>query len=168
MRRQLSEHEIKDLVSRLDPTTLEFIDKTTESQLKLICEQMKPPLQQDPQRYEYTSRPQQQQHPITQRQHRQVQHEITTTTNITDIQKQIKHTRDYFIITKIGCPRCIKAIQLLDTNDCKYEELNKDHIEEDTLRELQKTYNHKTYPMIFIDGQFFGGCDKLEKRFGPN
>lgn len=64
------------------------------------------------------------------------------------------------IITKPGCPFCIKAKQLLQQQGLSYEEvvLGADA----TSVSLKALSGRSTVPQIFVDGQHIGGSEELE------
>jgi ribonucleoside-diphosphate reductase alpha subunit len=72
-----------------------------------------------------------------------------------------KSTRVWTVYSKDGCPYCEKAIKLLEENN---ENLNvvkcltRDDVASD---HVSAVIDHKTFPMIFLNNNFIGGCDKL-------
>jgi len=64
------------------------------------------------------------------------------------------------IMTRKGCPYCVKAKGLLRDAGIEYEELvlNQHY----TDRSLRAIANAATFPQIFIDGEHLGGSDQLE------
>lgn len=71
------------------------------------------------------------------------------------------------IVTKSFCPYCTKAKNLLAKNKIEYLELNKNEYS-DVSAYVKNKYNHQTYPMVFLKGEFIGGSDSLEKYFACN
>ena len=73
----------------------------------------------------------------------------------------------WYVITKEGCPYCINAKELLAKNNQKYTILKLD----DNNRQLiyqnvdHLTNKYRYVPMVFKDGKFIGGYDKLKERF---
>ena len=66
------------------------------------------------------------------------------------------------IVTKVGCPFCIKAVDLL--NEWKIEFRDFDGAKNRSLDEAIRTkYSHNTFPKIFLKGKFIGGFDKLSE-----
>lgn len=59
------------------------------------------------------------------------------------------------------CPYCEKAKALLNTKNIPFAEHNARGNKMQEFMELAEKHNHFTIPMIFIDGQFIGGCDTL-------
>ena len=59
------------------------------------------------------------------------------------------------------CPYCVRAKQLLNSKDVKYQEILVDG-RQDLLEEvMQKSGGRKTLPQIFIDDYHIGGFDDL-------
>ncbi len=77
------------------------------------------------------------------------------------INPEAKKPQAITLLTKPGCPYCIKAKELLTAQDLAFEELvlGKD-INNIALRALS---NAGTYPQVFIDGQLIGGSDELSQ-----
>jgi len=64
------------------------------------------------------------------------------------------------IYTTSTCPFCLRAKQLLDSKQVKYEEIRVDN--DPALRaEMTRLAGRRTVPQIFIDNQPIGGCDDL-------
>ncbi|EHY65831.1 glutaredoxin 3 [Nematocida ausubeli] len=73
-----------------------------------------------------------------------------------------------FAAIKTTCSFCVRFLSTIDK--LKYADLtqtiNERHHEPllTKLREIvQKTYGHKTVPIVFINGRFIGGNDSFEK-----
>lgn len=64
------------------------------------------------------------------------------------------------IYGKRHCPYCSMAQDLLNAKGLEFEYIDADE-ESKKFLELAKTHNHRTVPMIFIDGEFLGGFDTL-------
>jgi glutaredoxin-like protein len=64
------------------------------------------------------------------------------------------------IMTRKGCPYCVKAKGLLRAAGIEFEELilNRDY----TDRSLRAIANATTFPQVFIDGKPIGGAEQLE------
>jgi glutaredoxin len=81
--------------------------------------------------------------------------------------KSLVSKSDWYVITKEGCPYCVNAKELLANNNQKYTILKLD----DKNRELiyqnvdHLTNKYRYVPMIFKDGKFIGGYDKLKEKF---
>ncbi|MGI9292123.1 MAG: glutathione peroxidase [Gammaproteobacteria bacterium] len=68
------------------------------------------------------------------------------------------------VMTRKGCPHCLRAKGLLRDAGIEFEELvlNRDY----TDRTLRAVANAKTFPQVFIDGEHIGGADELETWLG--
>ncbi|NDJ18108.1 glutathione peroxidase [Myxacorys almedinensis] len=68
------------------------------------------------------------------------------------------------LFTKVGCPFCAKAKQLLSEHGLDYEEivLGRDV----TLRSLRAMSGATTVPQVFIDGRLIGGSEDLSSYLG--
>lgn len=68
------------------------------------------------------------------------------------------------ILTKPGCPHCIRAKKLLTEKGLSYEEveLGSHGLSYSSLAAIS---GQGTTPQVFIDGQRIGGADELEKHF---
>lgn len=65
------------------------------------------------------------------------------------------------IITRSGCPHCVRAKELLESNNISYEEV---HLGYDvTTRGLRGFSGAGTVPQVFVGGKHVGGADDLEK-----
>ena len=64
------------------------------------------------------------------------------------------------IMTRKGCPHCVKARGLLRDVGIEYEELvlNRDY----TDRSLRAIAGASTFPQVFIEGKLIGGAEQLE------
>lgn len=68
---------------------------------------------------------------------------------------------DVSILSRPGCPHCVRAKTLLSDLDIEFEELvlNEDY----TDLSLRAITGKTTFPQIFIDGEYIGGADELEQ-----
>lgn len=66
------------------------------------------------------------------------------------------------IYSKVPCPYCVNAKNLLDSLNLKFQEIDLTHNPEELMALVQKT-NHRTVPQIFINDKFIGGYDSLLK-----
>lgn len=73
--------------------------------------------------------------------------------------QNIIKTTPSFILKMDGCPFCRKAMDALP--DLKLYDRYGDA---DLVKDIMEKYNHKTFPMIFINGQFIGGFSDYEKK----
>lgn len=64
------------------------------------------------------------------------------------------------ILSRKGCPFCMKAKGMLDDAGIEFEELvlNRDY----TDRSLRAIAGATTFPQVFIDGKLIGGAEQLE------
>lgn len=66
------------------------------------------------------------------------------------------------IIGKKGCPSCVKARDFLDSKGIPY--IYADHSEcISFVDKIRKEKMHKTFPSIFLRGDFVGGYAELKK-----
>jgi len=67
------------------------------------------------------------------------------------------------LFTKVGCPFCAKAKDLLKDKGLEYEEITlADAV---TTRSLKAITGKDTVPQVFIDGQHIGGSEELATYF---
>jgi glutaredoxin 3 len=59
-----------------------------------------------------------------------------------------------------GCPYCVRAKALLDSKAIPYREIDVTADQAERRRLCERT-GHWTFPQIFIDDRFIGGCDEL-------
>jgi glutathione-dependent peroxiredoxin len=64
---------------------------------------------------------------------------------------------DVVLIGRAGCAHCSRARTLLEQKGWVYDEI------ESNPRRLRATSGKATTPQIFVDGQYIGGADELEK-----
>jgi glutaredoxin len=71
--------------------------------------------------------------------------------------------------SKITCPYCVKALEILEENGIKVTEIkvNKDISPDDFKSKINDLTGKvvTTVPQIFIDDQYIGGCDDLVEHF---
>lgn len=65
------------------------------------------------------------------------------------------------IYTKMTCPYCVRAKQLLDSKGVKYREIKVDAGGPDKQEMVQRANGRMTVPQIFIGDRHIGGCDDL-------
>lgn len=78
--------------------------------------------------------------------------------------KEVLSTLDTFMVIKEGCPFCIRAADMLRQQEIsfkefdfkKYEQLNKD---------ITEATDHMTYPKIYLNKEWVGGCSDLYEYF---
>ncbi|MBE9037523.1 glutathione peroxidase [aff. Roholtiella sp. LEGE 12411] len=70
------------------------------------------------------------------------------------------------LFTKVGCPFCARAKEMLKERGINYEEivLSKDI----TTRSLRAVTGATTVPQVFIDGKLIGGSEALEAYFAAS
>jgi len=67
---------------------------------------------------------------------------------------------DVTLLTRTGCPHCVRAKQALDDVAIPYEELTlNEQISDQTLRAVTGA---RTYPQVFVNGNLVGGADELQ------
>jgi peroxiredoxin/glutaredoxin len=83
---------------------------------------------------------------------------------VSDADTMLKHLdpnakapRDVVLIGRAGCAHCARARTLLEERGWAYDEI------EANPRRLRATSGKPTTPQIFVDGQYVGGADELEK-----
>lgn len=69
------------------------------------------------------------------------------------------------IYTKGGCPFCVKAKNLLNTNGISFSEINLEHQERSVIDALIAKTNYRKVPQIFINDEFIGGFTELQEKF---
>ena len=67
------------------------------------------------------------------------------------------------IITKPGCPFCVKAKQMLHEKGLNFEEIVLGH--DATIVSVRAVSGRATVPQVFIGGKHIGGSDDLEAYF---
>jgi glutaredoxin-like protein len=65
------------------------------------------------------------------------------------------------IIAKPGCPYCARAKELLTEKGLDYEEIALGH--DATLRTVRAITGKETVPQVFIDSNYIGGSEELER-----
>ena len=66
------------------------------------------------------------------------------------------------------CPFCRRArdlAQVLDV-DYIYHDVEVDPSAQEQRQLLAEKHDHRTVPMVFVDGQFIGGYDDFAAKFG--
>ncbi len=76
------------------------------------------------------------------------------------VNSNIEIPKSYTVFTRVGCPFCVEAKELLKSKGIEFEELvlNKDY----TIKSLKAVSGSTTVPQIFADGERIGGADKLK------
>lgn len=65
------------------------------------------------------------------------------------------------IYTKMWCPYCIRAKQLLESKGASYEEFDITMGGPKRAEMLDRSNGRTTVPQVFIDGRHIGGSDDL-------
>ena len=71
--------------------------------------------------------------------------------------KAFDSAEDVVLIGRAGCSHCSRARTLLEQKGWAYDEI------EANPRRLRATSGKATTPQIFVDGQYVGGAEELEK-----
>lgn len=79
-------------------------------------------------------------------------------TMLKHLDPQAKAPADVLLIGRAGCTHCARARKLLTEKGYAYDEVRA------TPRNLRAVSGKSTTPQIFIDGQYIGGADELEKH----
>lgn len=58
------------------------------------------------------------------------------------------------------CPYCVKAKQLLESEEIEYIEYDIQG-DREKLAELKEETGSGSVPQVFVDGKFHGGCDEI-------
>jgi glutaredoxin 3 len=64
------------------------------------------------------------------------------------------------IYTLRGCPYCVRAKGLLESKGTAFDEIDVSGDYAERVAVCGRT-GHRTFPQVFIDGRFVGGCDEL-------
>ena len=67
------------------------------------------------------------------------------------------------IYTRMMCPYCVRAIQLLKKKGVDFEEIDASFSRENKEEMIQRSNGGRTYPQIFIGETHIGGCDEMMK-----
>ncbi|GAB6035317.1 glutathione peroxidase [Galenea microaerophila] len=78
------------------------------------------------------------------------------------INPEAKPPKSATLFTKAGCPFCAKAKKMLEEAGINYEEIEISN-HEITSRTLRAVTGKDTVPQIFIEGEYIGGSEELEK-----
>ena len=65
------------------------------------------------------------------------------------------------------CPFCRRAKELAATLDPSYEyhDVEQDPAAQAKREEYAAQYNHRTVPVVFVDGEFVGGYSEMAAKF---
>jgi glutaredoxin 3 len=71
------------------------------------------------------------------------------------------------IIGAEWCPYCVKVKKYFDSKKVSYEWVDADTSEGEKIRNAESAkLNFKTIPMVYINGNFIGGCDNFFEKNG--
>lgn len=74
------------------------------------------------------------------------------------------------VISTPGCPACTQAKQLFESQKISFHEVNRAELppqeQAELLSEVAEKYSQKTFPVIFLRGEFIGTFDALKARLG--
>ena len=79
------------------------------------------------------------------------------------INPEAVQTSKVTVFSKLGCPHCARAKELLAKQGLQYDELSLGS--EITISAMRAITNADTVPQIFIDGKLIGGADDLAEYF---
>lgn len=81
---------------------------------------------------------------------------------ITSIRKE----RRTLMVGFTKCPFCVQADEILTLQKGKgnFEYIMRSDNPK-LEAEVRKCFEHETYPMIFVDGEFVGGCSELRVKY---
>ena len=65
------------------------------------------------------------------------------------------------IYTKVGCPYCVAAKQLLTRKGVDYVEINISRAPAERPKMIARAKGRSTVPQIFVGSNHVGGCDDL-------
>jgi glutaredoxin len=80
-------------------------------------------------------------------------------------------TNGYFIYTKKDCPFCDKVKKLLENESVCFvpcDDYIKEKKDKETFLDFIESITqikHKTFPMVFLDGDFLGGFTETKKYY---
>lgn len=65
------------------------------------------------------------------------------------------------IYTRMMCPYCVRAVQLLKKKGVDYDEIDASFSKDKKAEMVQRANGRSTYPQIFIGQTHVGGCDEM-------
>lgn len=65
------------------------------------------------------------------------------------------------IYTQPGCPYCVRAVQLLQSKDVPFQEINAPRGTPEREQAYERSGGRTTVPQIFVGEKALGGCDDL-------
>ncbi|RVD90725.1 glutaredoxin [Tubulinosema ratisbonensis] len=84
---------------------------------------------------------------------------------MTTFQELLKEKKNIMIGKKV-CPFCSKAKEILKEQGIEYHYISLEEKENaKIIKEAMDEQNYRSFPLVFLDGKFVGGCDQLVDRF---
>lgn len=81
--------------------------------------------------------------------------------------KKINSVKGKYVIFYLSyCKYCISALELMKEKKVGFKGYEIGERDKKGFMECMSKYNHKTYPMIFYDGEFIGGWTELVRKLG--
>jgi glutaredoxin 3 len=68
---------------------------------------------------------------------------------------------DVTIYTRAFCPYCSRALSLLKRKQVKFEQIDAGMNAKKKAEMIERSNGGRTFPQIFIGGQYIGGCDDM-------
>lgn len=65
------------------------------------------------------------------------------------------------IYTQPGCPYCVRAVQLLQSKNVPFQEINAPRGTPEREQAYERSGGRTTVPQIFVGEKALGGCDDL-------
>lgn len=78
--------------------------------------------------------------------------------------KDVLEKNPTIVVTRENCPFCDTAKKTLDKKGVEYLEIDGEN-NQDLVQEIVQKEKHKTFPMIYLNGKFIGGNDKLQEHY---
>jgi glutaredoxin len=69
-----------------------------------------------------------------------------------------------FLLGMGGCPSCEEAISILAGKKMLFTYIPKER-EHELVDAIRRSKGHRTFPAIYIDKKFIGGCDDLKRYY---
>lgn len=65
------------------------------------------------------------------------------------------------IYTQPGCPYCVRAVQLLQSKNVTFQEINAPRGTPEREQAYERSGGRTTVPQVFVGEKALGGCDDL-------
>lgn len=65
------------------------------------------------------------------------------------------------IYTQPGCPYCVRAVQLLQSKNVPFQEINAPRGTPEREQAYERSGGRATVPQVFVGEKALGGCDDL-------